>query len=133
MVVEPEQEATDASGALLGEMSTRPIVLDAHEMIVEYPGRRKTPAFRAVDSVDLTIRQGEVVGLVGESGSGKTTIGRAVVGLLPVTGGSLEICGLDMVGATRKSLRPAAHAGRHRLPGPGLLAQPAAADRRVHR
>ena len=41
------------------------------------------PAFRAVDGVDLQIDPGEVVGLVGESGSGKTTIGRAVVGLLP--------------------------------------------------
>ncbi len=106
VVVEPERAATDASGAELGEMSTRPVVLEAREMIIEYPGRRKTPAFRAVDSVDLSIRQGEVVGLVGESGSGKTTIGRAVVGLLPVTGGSLEICGTDMVGATRRSLRP---------------------------
>ena len=57
-------------------------------MVIEYPGRRRTPAFRAVDGVrpDASAR-GEVVGLVGESGSGKTTIGRAVVGLLPVTVG----------------------------------------------
>ena len=47
--------------------------------------------FRAVDDVSLTLDAGEVLGLVGESGSGKTTIGRAVVGLLPVADGSLKV------------------------------------------
>jgi peptide/nickel transport system ATP-binding protein len=84
----------------------RPVVLEARDMVIEYPGRRRTPAFRAVDGVDLQIRQGEVVGLVGESGSGKTTIGRAVVGLLPVSGGELSIVGQNMVGASRKELKP---------------------------
>ena len=81
-------------------------VMVAEDMIIEYPKRGRTPAFRAVDGVSLTINAGEVVGLVGESGSGKTTIGRAVVGLLPVTGGKLEIAGVDMVGASHKDLAP---------------------------
>ena len=87
-------------------LAGRPVVMDARDMVIEYPGRGRALAFRAVDGVELRIRQGEVVGLVGESGSGKTTIGRAVVGLLPVTGGSLSVCGVEMVGATFKSLRP---------------------------
>ena len=86
--------------------TTRPVILEARDMVVEYPGRGRTPAFRAVDEVSFSIAQGEVVGLVGESGSGKTTIGRALVGLLPVTSGSLTINGVDMVGATPKTLRP---------------------------
>jgi peptide/nickel transport system ATP-binding protein len=105
-VREAAPAAAATAAAVAAEVATRPVVMDAKGMVIEYPGRRRTPAFRAVDGVDMLIRQGEVVGLVGESGSGKTTIGRAVVGLLPVTGGSLDVCGIDMVGATWKSLRP---------------------------
>ena len=89
-----------------GPADTRTVVLQASEMVIEYPGRGRAPGFRAVDGVNLTIHQGEVVGLVGESGSGKTTIGRAVVGLLDVTGGELSIVGKNMVGASRKDLMP---------------------------
>jgi len=98
--------ATPVADAPTVTTSDRAVVLEAKQMVIEYPGRRRTPAFRAVDGVDLTIRAGEVVGLVGESGSGKTTIGRAIVGLQPVTGGSLRIVGQDMVGATTKDLKP---------------------------
>src|SRR5690606_27696450 len=76
-----------------GETPMGEPVMVAENMVIEYPKRGRTPAFRAVDGVSLTINAGEVVGLVGESGSGKTTIGRAVVGLLPVTEGKLEIAG----------------------------------------
>ncbi|KQR12299.1 ABC transporter ATP-binding protein [Cellulomonas sp. Leaf334] len=98
--------ATPVQDATAATTTDRAVVLEAQQMVIEYPGRRRTPAFRAVDGVDLTIRAGEVVGLVGESGSGKTTIGRAIVGLQPVTGGSLRIVGQDMVGASTKDLKP---------------------------
>ncbi|HEX5771195.1 MAG TPA: ABC transporter ATP-binding protein [Nocardioidaceae bacterium] len=84
----------------------RPAIVEMRDLVLEYPKRGSQPVFRAVDGVDLTIRQGEVVGLVGESGSGKTTIGRAVVGLLPVAGGTLDVAGVDMGKARAKDLRP---------------------------
>ena len=40
---------------------------------------------RAVDGVDMKIHRGETVGIVGESGCGKTTLGRLVMGLIPMT------------------------------------------------
>ena len=80
-------------------------VMAAKGLVLEYPGRGRIPAFRAVDGIDLTIDRGEVVGLVGESGSGKTTVGRAMVGLLPVMEGSLRIGGHEMAGIGSKELR----------------------------
>ncbi len=81
-------------------------VLQTQDMVLEYPKRGRTPAFRAVDGVTMSIKRGEVVGLVGESGSGKTTIGRAVVGLLPVHSGHMTIDGITMRGAKHKDLKP---------------------------
>ncbi|HLR28924.1 MAG TPA: ABC transporter ATP-binding protein [Ruania sp.] len=80
-------------------------VMVAQDMVIEYPKHGRVPAFRAVDEVNLSIGAGEVMGLVGESGSGKTTIGRAVVGLLPVKSGKLEIAGTNMAGLSGKKLR----------------------------
>jgi peptide/nickel transport system ATP-binding protein len=81
-----------------------PIVFDAKNLVIEYPKQGRTPAFRAVNGIDLTIRKGEIVGLVGESGSGKTTVGRCAVGLLPVHSGELSITGIAMEGIRKKDL-----------------------------
>ena len=51
---------------------------------------------RAVDGVSLDIMPGETMGLVGESGCGKTTIGRAIIGLQPVTSGRILFDGQDI-------------------------------------
>ncbi|MES3496927.1 ABC transporter ATP-binding protein [Mycoplasmoides gallisepticum] len=48
-------------------------------------------AFRAVVDMNLNIYTGEVLGLVGESGSGKSTIGRAIIGLVPHSFGKINI------------------------------------------
>jgi len=79
--------------------------LEAKGLVIEYPGRGRVPAFRAINGIDLAIGKGEVVGLVGESGSGKTTVGRAAVGLLPVAGGSLTVNGVELAGIKPKDLR----------------------------
>jgi peptide/nickel transport system ATP-binding protein len=83
-----------------------PAVVEAKDLVIEYPGRLGRPAFRAVHGVDLTIRAGEVYGLVGESGSGKTTIGRAIAGLEKVSGGSLRVLGQEMNGVKEKAFKP---------------------------
>lgn len=56
----------------------------------------KNERVTAVDSVSLTVDDGEIVCLVGESGCGKSTTGRMVVGLLPPSTGSIVYQGKDI-------------------------------------
>jgi oligopeptide transport system ATP-binding protein len=68
--------------------------------------RRTVGAVRAVDGLDLDLYPGEVLGLVGESGCGKSTTGRAILNLQPATGGSVVFQGREIVGLSRKDMRP---------------------------
>jgi peptide/nickel transport system ATP-binding protein len=76
----------------------------ADKVEIGYPGRFGATGVIAVKGVDFWIGPGEVLGLVGESGSGKTTIGRAMVGLTSVVGGSLKVLGTEMRGAKPRTL-----------------------------
>ena len=87
-----------------GAASAAPIVV-ADDLVIEYAGRLGRPTFRAVDRVSFSIAPGEVLGLVGESGSGKTTIGRSIAGLTPVSGGSLQVLGVEMLGVKERVFR----------------------------
>jgi len=51
---------------------------------------------RAVERVDLTVRQGEIFGLIGPNGSGKSTIVNLICGLFPLTGGQVILRGKDI-------------------------------------
>ena len=60
---------------------------------------------KAVDGVDFSIRKGEVFGIVGESGCGKTTLGRVLLGLIPITSGSVSYEGADIREIRDRELR----------------------------
>lgn len=63
----------------------------------------------AVEQVDFALEKGQTLGLVGESGSGKSTIGIAVMGMLPenasVASGRIEFDGIDLLAAAPEQIR----------------------------
>ncbi|MGW7282416.1 ATP-binding cassette domain-containing protein [Streptomyces sp. NPDC054844] len=69
-------------------------LLSVRDLRVSFPGKGwRAPRTEVLKGVDLEIRPGETLGLVGESGSGKTTIGRAILGLVPVASGTITFDG----------------------------------------
>ncbi|MGD2054477.1 MAG: ABC transporter ATP-binding protein [Gammaproteobacteria bacterium] len=66
-------------------------VINAENVRVYFPVRkgffkRKVAEVKAVDDIDVELKQGETLGIVGESGSGKTTLGMALLRLVDSTG-----------------------------------------------
>ena len=59
---------------------------------------------KAVSGVNLTVERGEVLALVGESGCGKTTLAKMLLGLLPQTSGTVELCGQQIADVPRLEL-----------------------------
>jgi len=84
----------------------QPVAVKAKGLTITYPGHLMQPDFKAVDGVDFTIHRSEVLGLVGESGSGKSTTGRAIAGLQKVSGGSLNVLGVEMNGVRERDFKP---------------------------
>jgi peptide/nickel transport system ATP-binding protein len=78
-------------------------VLTIEDLEVHYPTKRGT--VRALRGVNLSVRQGEIVGLVGESGCGKSALLLATMNLLPhpgiITSGRIEILGQETTNLNR--------------------------------
>lgn len=89
---------------VLPKIAIEPAILQVDKLSVHYPVPGES-YFRAVHEVSFSIQKAETVGLVGESGCGKTTLGRAILQLIPYTSGTVRIQGRDLAGLSSGELR----------------------------
>jgi peptide/nickel transport system ATP-binding protein len=59
-------------------------------------GKRRKRHIKAVDNVDIKLRQGSILGVVGESGCGKSSLVKGIIGLEAISGGEAEFLGVDI-------------------------------------
>jgi peptide/nickel transport system ATP-binding protein len=79
-------------------------ILQVQDLVVTFPGRRGSST-TVIHGVSFDLAAGETLSLVGESGSGKTTIGRAILGLAPVTAGTINLRGQAISNVPRRERR----------------------------
>ena len=115
--LDPEQKTSTARGGRshraseTGGAMSDPL-LEVTDLVKHFPIKsgivfdRVIAHVKAVDGVSLTIHEGETLGLVGESGCGKSTLSRTILQLTAPTSGSVRFCGEELVGRSRRSLRP---------------------------
>lgn len=101
--------STEPSGAPLSQPHGD-AALEADDLKVWFPVKtglfkRTTGHIKAVDGIDISIRQGETLGIVGESGSGKTTLGLALLRLTD-SQGAIRFKGQDIAKLGRKQMMP---------------------------
>jgi ABC-2 type transport system ATP-binding protein len=70
--------------------STAALAVDAHGLVKTFGTNR------AVDGIDLAVREGEILGVLGPNGAGKTTMLQMLATLLPIDSGSARIFGYDV-------------------------------------
>lgn len=92
--------------------SSREALLQVSDLRVHFPIRkgilqREVGLVKAVDGVSLEIPRGRTLALVGESGCGKTTLGKAVLHLIPPTAGSVRLAGKELMASTNRAQRAA--------------------------
>jgi len=102
--------AAEPSGRPFVGAPDAPVVMQGDELKVYFPIKagilkRTVDHVRAVDGIDVEVREGHTLGVVGESGSGKTTLGLALLRLISSRGG-IRFGDQDIQGWKSKALRP---------------------------
>lgn len=92
-----------------------PPLLQIEDLERRFGGHRRllggrTPTVHAVRGIDLTLHEGETLGIVGESGCGKSTLARTLVGLDQPSAGVIRLAGRDIQGGRAPDGKPLAAA-----------------------
>jgi len=106
MMIPPTHYSSPLSEVLPAEKN----VLTVKNLKVHFPIRkglfqRIVGQVRAVDGIDLSLKQAETVALVGESGCGKTTVGKGILQLVPVSSGEVDFRGHKLNSLSERALK----------------------------
>lgn len=93
------------------DFSDRKNLLEVRDLNIWFPSQKDwkgkpTAYVHAVDGVSFDVKKGETLGLVGESGCGKTTLGRAILKLVPVHSGEIIFDGKHILPLSQKEFKP---------------------------
>jgi microcin C transport system ATP-binding protein len=102
--------ASEPKGSPPAANAKAPVILEAKDLKVWFPikrgfMRRTVGHIKAVDGIDLAVKEGQTLGVVGESGSGKTTLGLALLRLVS-SEGPIVYLGNRIDGYDSKKMRP---------------------------
>jgi microcin C transport system ATP-binding protein len=102
--------ASEPKGSPPATNAKAPVVLEAKDLKVWFPIKRGfmrhvVGHIKAVDGIDLVVKEGQTLGVVGESGSGKTTLGLALLRLV-TSAGPIVYLGNRIDGYDSKRMRP---------------------------
>ncbi|MGB6426741.1 MAG: ABC transporter ATP-binding protein [Methyloceanibacter sp.] len=102
--------AAEPKGSPPAANAKAPVILEAKDLRVWFPIRRGflrhvVGHIKAVDGIDLAVKEGQTLGVVGESGSGKTTLGLALLRLIS-SEGPIVYLGSRIDGYGSKAMRP---------------------------
>jgi ABC-2 type transport system ATP-binding protein len=86
----PAKEAAYQSAEPIAAGTPNDCMVEVHDL------DRRFGKFVAVDHVSFNVKRGEIFGLLGPNGAGKTTTFRMLCGLLPASGGTLKVVGIDV-------------------------------------
>jgi branched-chain amino acid transport system permease protein len=112
---EPKAEVVDALAtdvAVSKSGQDAPLAIECRGLARHYGG------VRALDGLDLQIRQGELVGLIGPNGSGKTTLVNLLSGAVRPTRGSIHVAGRDVTRLAPHAINHAGVARTYQIPRP---------------
>ncbi len=79
--------------------------LEIEHLSFAYDDERGKPGLQVLRDINLSVEEGESVGLVGANGVGKSTLLKIICGLLPLKEGSISVAGLPLNKANLKSIR----------------------------
>lgn len=114
----PAPVAVAPAAEIVPVAPARPVAL-SERTLVEIKGvTKRFGGLQALNGVDLTVREGEILGLVGPNGSGKTTLINVISGFYPLTSGTISVDGAEVGRAPAHQIARRGVARTYQIPRP---------------